>query len=415
MTIINMKTVLSIVLLILIALTWMPSTSFGETFPDTTENIHLGLTFDYGMPKHDLTPLAGRVDYIWGASPDFKGRAVPSMHHYMPFERDAKRDTLAWLQANHPDWIVYQFDRKTVAWSFNSTHSVPIDITNPEVVAYQMQEAAGFLAHPVADHTCPTGIAFDNLGFRNSSHRAGHFDRQGNWVPLFAGTGVARDPLYEQAVAAWSQTVRRHFKEHFPGKTISINFTYQPSVTEAPQRTLMDNADFILWEGGFSWGGSKTLKSRFITDARWQDRVQWLESLNEQGKPFFIVNEVVAAGHDAVTPAQIQWVLANYLLVKGAHSYVSIYPYDPVTEKQFYGGFNDRPEYHAAIGHAVSTRYTFQNAQRRDYSNGLVLVNPSGTNTVTVTLPRPYADLYGKTLTQITLEPASGVVLLKGK
>lgn len=407
-----MKKLLVVAFSIFAAFAWTSSESLGEMFPDTTNNIHLGLAFDYGLPKNDLIPLAGKIDYIWGAT-QCMGPAIPSMHWYMPFDRDAKHD-LAWLQANHPDWIVYQPDRKTIAYA-RSPHAVPLDITNPDVVAYQMQEVAEFFSRPVADLTNPTGIAFDNLTFRNDWHRAGHFDQRGNWMPLFSGTGVAQDPLYERSVATWLRNVREYFNQHFPGKSIAINFTYTPVVTHAPQNTLMECADLIVWECGFSWHGSKTTVQPFITDSVWQERVQWLENLNRHSKPFFIINEVKATGHDAITPAQVQWVLANYLLVKGTHSYVSIYPYDPDADKQFYGGFNDRPEYRAAIGHPVSPRYTFQGAERRDYSNGLVLVNPSGTKTAVVTLPRKCADLYGKMLSKVTLEPASGIVLLSGK
>ncbi|MEU8397951.1 hypothetical protein AB0C28_22380 [Nonomuraea sp. NPDC048892] len=83
--------------------------------PDPPANgIARGQIFDNQIP--DKSVYAGLVDFVWGASTLAQpAGAVPS--GYLPAFRDFDRThTLAWYQANHPDWVVYQADRVTPAW-----------------------------------------------------------------------------------------------------------------------------------------------------------------------------------------------------------------------------------------------------------------------------------------------------------
>ncbi len=136
---------------------------------------------------------------------------------------------------------------------------------------------------------------------------------------------------------------------------------------------LFPYIDMMVDERSFTAYGAGPIK-----DADWENEVTNLEELNQQNKAFFLVNEWNNVPNDeSITHAQINWSLANYLLVKGSHSYVYIYPLD--NGVQGYGNFYDRPEYHVAIGSATSARYTYDGVQRRDYSGGMTLVNPSST------------------------------------
>jgi hypothetical protein len=56
--------------------------------------------------------------------------------------------------------------------------------------------------------------------------------------------------------------------------------------------------------------------------------------------------------------------------------------------------------------------YMNANVATRDFSHGKALVNPSSSQTYTVTLSGGYLDLYGNAVTSVTLTPASGIVLL---
>jgi hypothetical protein len=169
--------------------------------------------------------------------------------------------------------------------------------------------------------------------------------------------------------------------------------------------------DVVFDEGGFtSYGTNK------LSGSAWQQEVAYLEYLNSQGKAF-LVNGIVNAPDDAaVSDDQINWVLANYLLIKGSASYTYIYAGDRqgfTGSPSTYGTFYDRPQYHIQIGYPTSKRYAFAGAQLRSYSGGLVLVNPSSTNSVLVPLGQSYRDISGATVSgTAALPPTSGMVLL---
>jgi hypothetical protein len=72
------------------------------------------------------------------------------------------------------------------------------------------------------------------------------------------------------------------------------------------------------------------------------------------------------------------------------------------------------PEYNTLtsteqIGTPTDSYYPNQGVYRRDFTNGLVLVNPSSKSSFTVTLPPgTWKDLYGHTEgPTVTLEPAT--------
>ena len=127
-----------------------------------------------------------------------------------------------------------------------------------------------------------------------------------------------------------------------------------------------------------------------------------------------IINGLVPYTVDAThLPKQrdIQWILANYLLVKGAYTYCSFI--SSVFDR--YRQLNvSLPEYFAQVGHPYRALYQDQNVYMRDYSNGLAIVNPSLDQSYTVTLPaNTYKDLYGHLVTTVTMQPYSGLVLVK--
>ena len=65
-------------------------------------------------------------------------------------------------QTQHPDWILYQCDRKTVAfWDGQTapTGSVPLVYTNPDVIAWQVGNQS-----VLADSLGYDSMAFDNFG-----------------------------------------------------------------------------------------------------------------------------------------------------------------------------------------------------------------------------------------------------------
>jgi hypothetical protein len=136
-------------------------------FPPTPSGIHLNLVFN-SLVK-DLRREIGLIDVVWGARLPYPKHVYNQF--YTPFERDGPYGrsvhTLAWWKRNHPDWIEYRCNRKSVAFEYHE-RDVPLDIANPAVLAYQRDSAvdpalaAGY-----------RGIDFDNLELGNYWRRRG--------------------------------------------------------------------------------------------------------------------------------------------------------------------------------------------------------------------------------------------------
>ncbi len=69
------------------------------------------------------------------------------------------------------------------------------------------------------------------------------------------------------------------------------------------------------------------------------------------------------------------------------------------------------PEQRLPIGTPLRDAYVSNSVYQRDFTGGKVLVNPSD-NTRTITLPQRYRTLKGQAVTQVTLPPWTGTILL---
>lgn len=369
------------------------SRAVGSSLPDTTENIHVGMSFNYNVSNPSSE--AGKVDYVWGS--DYANQP-PGVYNtqYEPFDREPRGTShdLAWFQANHPDWIEYQCDKSSVAYEFGDPN-VPLDITNPAVLQYLLQT---YYAPALSEGYA--GIAFDNGNLNNQQgHRCGVF-RNGAWVQEFSGN--SDDSAYHSAILQWAQWMSGQV--HALGGSFNLNFSYDFS-DPTDSNALLQMVDVLADERGFTnWGGSS---SNYLTENDWLANMQALEALNSQGKALFSINEEPNS-FATLTQNEVQWVLANYLLVKGAHSYVEI------TGTQEYGSLFLRPEYSAPVGHAVNAMYFSQGVYMRDFSNGKAIVNPSASQSFLVPLPtNSYTDLYGNNPGgTVTIPPDSGIVLV---
>jgi hypothetical protein len=67
--------------------------------------------------------------------------------------------------------------------------------------------------------------------------------------------------------------------------------------------------------------------------------------------------------------------------------------------------------YDVNLGQPAGPRYNWSGLIRRDFANGIVLMNPPGQRTVTATLPAQYVDQGGTVLSSITLDGREGAIL----
>lgn len=374
-------------------------------FIDTWDNIHLFLSFDYKIPQPSA--IANHYDFIWGADSDnvsaFRSNN-PNMFitYYIPFNRDhgtfsdegAYHDLNYWKSA-HPDWILYQCDRVTPAF-LDGNPNIPFDFVNPAVVTWQVQT----YARP-ASMSGYDGIDADNVNLQNPSGACG-FYQKGRWVQRYSGK--ADDPQWIADIITWLTMMQKALHSLPHPLALIPNLSLNPlSPNDSQAQQVLEHVDGVLDEGGFT-----QYSQGFLTDENWLQRIQFIQSVQAMHKPYYIVNQF---SPPSVSSNDIQWALASYLMSKEHLSALFI------STRQGYGGDTRFSEYNALIGHPLNEMYQEQNMYWRDYSNGIVSVNPSETQTYTATisLGSHYVDLYGNHIGMtITLPPHSGIVLLDG-
>ena len=416
---------------------------------NSTDGIHAFLTFDSAMAhqKANLTAYASRIDYVWGASAanvaTWRASSNPDivLSKYIPFTRDpaphvTNGSGLAWWRQHKPELVLYQCDRKTPAWECfageGCAHvSVPLDLTNPATLDYQLQ--VGVLPASRAGYNA---IAFDNFGLRNEWQACGAFRGPGSsWVQLYDAETPKADPKYTADVLDW--LARAVARIHAVGMLVIPNFS-EMDFEEATLR-VTNLTDGILAEGGFtSWNPVPNTSSWHspplkTSPDKFERQVGFVRHLQLHGKGFFAINEWGAGPDYSLNPAKVpynisgpqnrairQFVVAAFMMVNGGAC--GIY----LTCIQCYGGgagglgeMSIWPEYAATVGHPLSepVRTGSTGVWSRNYSGGIALVNPEPVERKFV-LPQvqnAWRDLYGGTVQagrSVRLPAASGLVLL---
>ena len=377
----------------------------------TTSGIDLAQPFNNRESIVDGTMQgeSGVVDYVWGAVGDPGDIPGGSAWHetYFPWGRDPQLRPISWWLANHPTWVMYTADGHTPA-TLGGQPSPILDTTNPQVQAWIERQEEALLASGF------DGISWDNGVSYNAGSAVGHFDANGQWVQQYSGD--PGDSAYANAQAAAFAAVTTAIKSAYPNTSDTLNQPFGcDSVWSLP---LASTTDMLLDEQGFTNYGNAT--TPYVSTAPgdgcrndWLQRVQEYVRLQKNlGKGLVLLNEEPYPVRSYMTDtnhrarADLQWALANYLLVKYSHTYfwwggVQQYGGAPLLEH----------EYTAPVGSPVGDVHPAEGVYMRDYTHGLAIVNPDPTRRVTVTLPSGYRDLYGEPVARLAMPPHSGIVL----
>jgi hypothetical protein len=369
--------------------------------PDTWNGIHLAQIFDYNMNNPAL--VASRYDLVWGAElgnmSGFRaGNPNIFLTYYLPFHRDngtfydsGALHSLSWWKANHPDWILYQCDRVTPALEFGEPF-IPLDFANPAVVAWQVQTYAQPASAAGYD-----GLAADNMDLQNLYGACGLYV-DGTWVQKY--TGALDDPQWNADVLSW--LTRMHTALHqlpHPLALVPNLALIDVPFSDPIVQQIIANVDGILDENAFTQGGNG-----YLTGSDWTQTIQFIERVQQQQKPYYLINQF-----PTVDNAAVEWAVSCYLMGKEHASALAI------TSVQGYGTAMWHAGLDAQIGTPTGAMYTAQGVYVRPYSGGLSIVNPSADTTYSYALGsgQSYTDLFGGNVgPTITLPPHSGVVLL---
>jgi len=102
-----------------------------------------------------------------------------------------------------------------------------------------------------------------------------------------------------------------------------------------------------------------------------------------------------------------EYSLAAYFLVKGERDGIT-HDHGTTPDDWWAAGWE------VDLGNPLGGRYAWNGLWRRDFTDGLALVNPPGASTQHVPLGGSFRDLAGRIRTSVVLGPAEGVVLRGG-
>lgn len=407
-----------------------PGTPVGPVSPDiddTTVGFHAIQIFDERRNNFisiaEATANGGRYGAVWGSR---QPTVIPWQTNnpknrpllYTLFDADSPNQfgqNLEWWQKNHPDWILYECDKRTVAY-VPGLPEVPLDFSNPAVPAYQAAILGTYaevnsyngLAADVVDLTNNTGHVRSGQG-GCGVWQAGHI-----WKQKFSG--LANDPKWAKAVGTWAYTLQR-LLHNFP-RRLALAVNTPPGRYVAPVhgkggdpdlRYLFDHIDVELDEAGFAvWGN-------YANDSLFNTLVGWMEYVQSQGKAFFLADDWNQQGGPP-TVRELDYSLATYMMGKEQAS--ALY----VGKNSMYGKENYYHEYGAAVGQGCSAMYGGPNDPHfhgekiyfRKFTGALSIVNVSPNDSYRVSLPKPsYTNIEGGTVhSPLVVAPNTGYVLL---
>jgi len=366
-------------------------------FPKTTDNVHLEMVFNYD--QKDLNKETGVVDLVWGSSYATEPAGMYNSW-YIPYSRDDYGYPVKWYRKNHPDWLEYKCDKKTLAFEFGDDQLAPLDFANSEVQAFQW---TNWVDAPLAQGY--QGIAVDNMDLTNDWGRCGHYDLRGKWVQQY--TGKLNDPAFRDDVLGWEAATYQHTEQYSSTATMQVNVSYQFGEPDKDNLQLMTTTDLLFDERGFTnWGDGQQ-----VTPQEWEGIVRALQYVQSKGL-CYMTNGEEPGQTKRITQKERLWVIANYLLVKNDCTYMYISGFNG--KQQDYGRLIVFPEYKVQVGAATEDMHRTQGVWERMYATGLTLVNPYD-QTAKVKLPAgKWVDVNGKPVGKyVTLQQQTGTVLLK--
>jgi len=321
--------------------------------------------------------------------------------------------SLAWWQANHPDWILYKCDATTNSPTMLPAYdgglpNVPLDIHNPAVVQYQIAQVVG----PYAARNNYTALAADEVTYWiGASGGAGYYGcgiySHGAFVRRYTGRN---DPNWATDVVNWVKAAHTILTTN-PSVApyhLKLIINHPGGMMNSNEATIAANVDADMDETGFTvYGRYQTVSTIPVTR-----EANWMQFMQARGVAVLINQDW---GSLIVGPAQRDYSAATYLLGNENAASVFVTPHKGYGVETYY-----HPEYASAnlgapcaeyYGGSVATPAIFY----RKFANALVVVNAGGHGTELAPLPsgHAYSDLEGRPISNpLSVAANDGYVLL---
>ena len=287
------------------------------------------------------------------------------------------------LANNHPEWILRDVsgNKLYIPWGCaNGTcPQFAGDISDPTFRSWWISNASALLSVGYK------GVWLDdvNLEFRVSN---------GNGVevaPMDANTGA---PMTKENWRRYMAEFVEQIRAALPAYEILHNSIWYASPTEYSDpyvQRQMKAADYINLERGISDPGIVGLTGPFSVG----DFLGYIDQAHSYGK-HIVLDELQWNG---------DYGLAGYFLTSDGNDALGN---QDVTPDRWWTA------YEVNLGVPQGPRYVWNNLLRRDFAQGIVLLNPPQTTQITVNLPGPMTKLAdGSFVSLVTLNPGQAVVL----
>ena len=159
-----------------------------------------------------------------------------------------------------------------------------------------------------------------------------------------------------------------------------------------------------------SWYPLDEFQDKYIN---WKDKVDSLKNISQKGKYYLahsgtiIPENPTEADLDKVHSVML-YCFASFLL--GANGKNASFGFNDINSEDGSRGYY--PEFHVPLGSPTNQYYLVGSVYARDFADGKVLVNPTQSS-YTVHLDSEYETLDGKTVSNVTLDTHSGIILLR--
>lgn len=337
---------------------------------------------------------AMRSIYDWMVvySPYFDGRLnwYPNGLAYIDLYaiyKDTGKDSRS---VDHPEWVLTDAsgNRLFVDWGCKSgtCPQWAADLGNPDFRADFVARVGALLKKGYP------GIMIDdvNLAWR-ISNGAGDTVK-----PVDPRTGQ------EMTLGDWQSYVvalLEQVRKAYPNAKIMHNaiwYADAPGYGNSYVRRQTAAADWIMLERGATDGGLKGGDGKFSLASF----MKFSDFAHGVGTNVLFLDET------ANSIGEQTYNLAVYLLVNNGGDLVSTEEYARIAPGSTWAGFT------ANLGDAVGPRYRWNGLWRRDFTDGVVLVNDPGAGSVEVSLGSSYRNLAGESVGSLTLGSRSAAVLL---
>ncbi len=211
-------------------------------------------------------------------------------------------------------------------------------------------------------------------------------------APIDPATGKA---MTAEAWRAYMAQFMEQIRAAFPNIEIAHNAIWyadeDAGTNNANIRAELNSANYIYLERGVNDAGLTGGTGPWSVNALFT----FIDQVHSLGK-------AVVLGGVAEEEHGLTYNLASYFLVSTGEDGVAGGGQTPST---WWPGWDTN------LGEALGARYTWQGLLRRDFTDGMALVNLPGEPTRTITLPYPMRNAEGRTVTEVKLEAASGAIL----